>query len=76
MLVAITSKNQRQVNKAVKFLTAYNQWNDAREKADNEGDSKAFKVADRKCETSWERYHEATSQLPKREVKAIEKAYY
>ena len=69
---AVNAKNQKAVNKAVKFLIAYNSLNDLRDKADNEGNEKEYRKLDRKCEIAFDKYQEAIWCLPKREISKIE----
>jgi putative IMPACT (imprinted ancient) family translation regulator len=73
-ITAVTKKNQKQVNKAVKCLIAYNSLNDLRNLADNECDEKLTAKFDRKCELAWDKYCEAIYYLPKREIQKIEKS--
>ena len=65
---AINKKHQKQVNKAVKNLTAYNTANDQRNTADDSGDAKTFKKYDKICETKFNNYLEICATLPKREI--------
>lgn len=69
---AVNAKNQKAVNKAVKFLIAYNSLNDLRDKADNEGNEKEYRKLDRKCEMAFDKYQESIWDLPKREISKIE----
>jgi hypothetical protein len=73
-MIAINKKNQRQVNKAVKFLIAYNTNNDLRTLADDNFDLKNFILLNRKCEKNFDNYLKVCAELPKREVKQIEKS--
>lgn len=73
---AITKRNQKAVNKAVKALLRYNEANELRDKADNEGNTKEFNKYDRICQNSFDAYLDACEYLPKREVKQIEKLIY
>lgn len=74
MLKAINPKHQKAVSKAVKALTTYNTYNTLRDKADGEGDDKAFRKYDRMCESSFDKYLKIVTELPKREKDAIEKS--
>jgi hypothetical protein len=76
---SITPKNQTLVNKAVKWLVKHNEYNTKRDLiSDNldceEYDSKEWRQINRKCETSFDKYLEYIDELPKREVKNIEKS--
>lgn len=76
---SITPKNQPLVNKAVKWLIKHNDFNIIRDYiSDNldceEYDSKEWRQINRKCETSFDKYLEYIDELPKREVKNIEKS--
>lgn len=73
---AIKKKHQKSVNKAVKFLTAYNTANDQRNNADDSGDTKMYKKYDKICEVKFNNYLEICASLPAREVKNIEKNLY
>lgn len=70
---ALNAKNQKLVNKASKLLIAYNSLNDLRNIADGNGDEKAYNKLDKQCENAFDRYLWACDELPKREVKNIEK---
>tara|TARA_R110000868_G_C10674966_1_gene746970 strand:+ start:225 stop:458 length:234 start_codon:yes stop_codon:yes gene_type:complete len=72
-ILSITKKNQTLVNKAVKWLLAYNELNDLRNLADDADDVREFKKLDRKCAATFDRYEDICFQLPKREVNHIEK---
>jgi hypothetical protein len=76
MITAINKKNQALVNKASKWLAKYNEANDLRDKADNEGNDKAYRTYDKVCENAFNNYLEVCSELPKREVAHIEKLLY
>jgi hypothetical protein len=76
MIVAITKKNQRMVNKAVKYLEKYNALSSERDRAyDNDEEKKGIQL-DRKCENVFDQYLDACYYLPKREVANIEKIIY
>ena len=75
-ITAITKKHQTMVNRACQWLIKYNEANDQRDLADNNGDEKMYRKYDRLCEKAWDKYLECTSELPKREVNQIEKIYY
>lgn len=76
MITAITKKNQKHVTKAVKALTKYNEVNDLRDIASNEGDDKAFRKYDNACNKAFDAYLEACEYLPKREINQIERLLY
>jgi hypothetical protein len=73
---AVNTKNQKAVNKAVKYLDKYNTLSNARDKAyDNDLEKEGIKL-DRKCEDAFDKYLDACFYLPKREVVNIEKSFY
>ena len=74
-MIAITKKNQTLVNKAVKWLLAYNELNDLRNLADDSDNLREFKKLDKKCALAFDRYEDICFQLPKREIKEIEKLF-
>ena len=78
---AIKSKNQTLVTKAVNWLVKHNAFNNTRDLVyDNldenvcEYDSKELRQIDRKCEHSLNKYSEYCEELPKYEIKNIEKS--
>ena len=71
---AKTSKNQSLLNKVVKSLTKYNDLNNQRDIADNDGDDKMVSKLNRMCENSWDKYSKFFQELPKYEQKNIEKS--
>jgi putative IMPACT (imprinted ancient) family translation regulator len=73
-ITAVNKKHQKQVNKAVKCLLAYNALNDLRNLAYDECDDKLTERFDRKCEAAWDKYYDAIYDLPKRELDKIEKS--
>jgi putative IMPACT (imprinted ancient) family translation regulator len=73
-ITAVNKKHQKQVNKAVKCLIAYNALNDLRNLAYDQCDDKLTERFDRKCEAAWDKYYDARFDLPKREVDQIEKS--
>jgi putative IMPACT (imprinted ancient) family translation regulator len=73
-ITAVNKKHQKQVNKAVKCLIAYNALNDLRNLAYDECDDKLTERFDRKCEAAWDKYYDARFDLPKREIDQIEKS--
>lgn len=74
LITAITKKHQSMVNRACQWLIKYNEANDQRDLADNNGDEKMYRKYDRLCEKSWDKYEDYTSELPSREVAQIEKS--
>jgi hypothetical protein len=73
-ITAVNKKNQKQVNKAVKLLIAYNQLNDLRNLADDDCNQKLIEKLDNKCSNAWDKYNDAICDLPKREIDQIEKS--
>ena len=71
---AINQIHQSKVNRACQWLIKYNEANDQRDLADNNGDEKMYRKYDRLCEKSWDKYEDYTSELPSREVAQIEKS--
>ena len=77
MLVHIINpKNTSLVNRAVKILEKYNEADWLRCCADGDGDEKAFRKLDRRCETLFDKYQSIVDELPKNQVKLIEKALW
>ena len=73
-ITAVNKKHQKQVNKAVKCLIAYNQLNDLRNLAYDDCNEKLTEKLDNKCAIAWDKYYDAKFDLPKREVDQIEKS--
>ena len=73
-ITAVNKKHQKQVNKAVKLLIAYNQLNDLRNLADDDCNEKLIEKLDNKCAIAWDKYYDARFYLPKREIDQIEKS--
>ncbi len=75
---SITPKNQKLVNKAVKWLVKYYDFNTKRDYiSDNldceDNESKEWRAINRKCEKAFDKYLECLWDLPKREQLNIEK---
>jgi hypothetical protein len=73
-ITAVNKKHQKQVNKAVKCLIAYNNLNDLRNLAYDDCNEKLTEKLDNKCAIAWDKYYDAIYDLPKREVDQIEKS--
>jgi ribosome assembly protein YihI (activator of Der GTPase) len=73
-ITAVNKKHQKQVNKAVKCLIAYNALNDLRNLADDDCNEKLVEKLDNKCAIAWDKYYDAIYDLPKRELDKIEKS--
>jgi hypothetical protein len=71
-IVALNKKHQVRVTRAVNWLIKHNSANLMRDIADNNDDEKMLKKYDRLCQTTWDKYEDNTSELPKREVAQIE----
>ena len=71
---AINPKNQAKVNKAIYWLKRYNELNDLRNFADGNEDQKAFDKLDALCAKAFDKYLDYCGDLPKNQVKAIEKS--
>jgi len=77
-VTSITQKNQSLVNKAVKWLNKYYDYNTQRDFiSDNlecdEDDSKEWRQINKKCEGAFDKYLDYLWDLPKREQNNIEK---
>jgi hypothetical protein len=76
MITSLNAKNQKAVNKAVKYLDKYNSTSSARDRAyDNDEEKEGIKL-DRKCENLFDQYLTACDELPKRERENLEKCFY
>lgn len=73
---AINPKNTKAFNKAVKYLTKYNELNDLRSAAEDADDVKTFRQLDRKCSAAFDKYLEACDELPKYEIARIDEYLY
>jgi hypothetical protein len=72
-IIAKTKKNQSNLNKAIEWGLKHNAANDMRNRADDNGDLKAYKAANKLCENTFEKYLDYLSELPKSEQKRVEK---
>ena len=75
-ITAVNKKNQSLVNKATTWLSKYHSCNDARDIISNligEEGREWDKIND-KCESIWDKYEEYLDELPKYEIKNIEKS--
>lgn len=70
-LQAINPKHQSRVNRAMKHLLKYNDLNDQRDRADDDGDTKLYNKLDRQCEVAYDKFLETIDELPKREKEQI-----
>jgi uncharacterized protein YifE (UPF0438 family) len=79
-IIALNSKHQSVVNKAISWLQKYNTANDQRDLAsdsnekDFDDECKTWRKYDRLCEKTWDKYTDYISELPQREVNQIEKS--
>lgn len=77
---AINPKNQKNLNKALSWLIKHNKYNDERTLLEDSSeleyveDSTAWKRINKKCEDSFDKYLEYCDELPKGQVKLIEKS--
>ena len=71
---AINPKNQAKLNKAIYWLKRCNELNDLRNFADDNGDQKSFYKLDDLCAKAFDKYLDYCGELPKNQVKAIEKS--
>lgn len=74
MVLAINKAHQSRVNKAVKVLIKYNDLNNLRAIADNNGDVREYKKLEKQCENVFNKYLDVVYELPKREMERIEKS--
>lgn len=76
MVTAKNAKNQSKVNKACSWLIKHNEANRLRDlESDTNGDETTkYRQLDRKCETTFDKYLDYCYDLPKYEVKNIEKS--
>lgn len=73
IFVAGNKKNQKQVNKVIKALIAYNGLDNERNRIECTIDNdKAYNRISRKCENAFDRYIDELSELPKYEQERIE----
>ena len=71
---AFNKIHQAKVNKAIYWLKEYNEADRQRNISDGSGNLKSFKIWDKKCQKTFDKYEDYTSELPKREVQQIEKS--
>lgn len=77
-MIAKTKSNQKNLNAALAWLKKYYNFNCEREALDGaiEEDSTLYKKVNRNCEKAWDKYEDYCTELPKYEVKRIEKSKY
>jgi len=75
-LKAINPKHQSMVNRAMRHLLKYNDLNDQRDRADDDGDTKLYNKLDRQCQATFDKFLEAIDELPKREQEQIMRSEY
>ena len=73
---AINPKHQTLVNRCVSWLQKHHEADRLLNIADGEGDDKAYKKWDKKCEYTFEKYLEYAEELPQRELDQIDKLIY
>ena len=73
-IIAKNPKHQAMVNRCVKWLEKYNEFDRQRNIADSDGDEKLYNRLDIKCQDSFDKYLEYADELPKREKLQIEKS--
>ena len=71
---AINPKNQKQLDKALKYLKAHNAYDLQRNAAEDNEDFKSFQKFDRLCASTFDKYLGAIEDLPKNQIAAIEKS--
>jgi hypothetical protein len=72
-MIAINPKNQTIVNRCLKALDRYNELNDKRNAADDNGDMREYRKLDRQCEDAFDRYLTFLWSLPKNQQNEINK---
>ena len=75
-LQAINPKHQKLVNRCVSWLHKHYEFDRLLNIADGEGDDKAYKKWDNKCEYTFNKYLEYAEELPQRELDQIDKFFY
>jgi len=73
---AATKRNEANAKKAIYWGRKYNQLNDARDRADGDGNERLYRQLDRQCESTFDKYQDFLSELPKREQAKIEKLIF
>ena len=73
-ITAINPKYQSLVNRAVNWLTKYNELDNQRNVADSNGDDRLYAKLDKKCQNAFDKYLECAEELPSREQSQIEKS--
>ena len=66
--------NLKYVKSAINWLIKHNEADRLRNIADGEGDERAYNKHDRQCERTFDKYLEACEELPKYQIKLIEKS--
>jgi hypothetical protein len=71
---SINKVHQVKVNRATIWLTKYNEFNNQRDLANDNGDEKLYKKYDKLCINAFDKYLTIVDELPKRERAQIEKS--
>jgi len=71
-VTAINPKYQSKVNKCLKYDAKYDEANDARDRADGDGNIKLYNQLERKCEKLYDAFLTYYEELPKREQKNLD----
>ena len=66
--------NLKYVKSAVNWLIKHNEADSLRNIADGEGDDRAYNKHDKQCEKTFDKYLEYCEELPKYQIKQIEKS--
>ena len=66
--------NLKHVKSAVNWLIKHNEADRLRNIADGEGDDRAYKKHDKQCQKTFDKYLEYCEELPKYQIKQIEKS--
>jgi hypothetical protein len=66
--------NLKHVKSAVNWLIKHNEADRLRNIADGDGDERAYNKYDRQCEKTFDKYLEYSEELPKYQIKQIEKS--
>ena len=66
--------NLKHVKSAVNWLIKHNEADRLRNIADGDGNNRAYNKYDRQCEKTFDKYLEYSEELPKYQIKQIEKS--
>jgi hypothetical protein len=66
--------NLKHVKSAVNWLIKHNEADRLRNIADGDGNNRAYKKHDKQCQKTFDKYLEYSEELPKYQIKQIEKS--